>query len=340
LPRIAINIVRYNQDFALLEKCIRATLDQDFSDYTVTLTENGSADCVESSALAQFGNHPKFRYADNGSNLGFAGAHNRFFCNSSSEFVMPLNPDTVMPAEYLSKLLRAFDDPQVAAAEGKMLKPDSLSDGSWMLDGTGMTISRSRRVRERGQLEVDRRQYDMDTDVFGVSATAAAYRMSALERIKFAEAEYFDEDFFTYWEDLDLSWRLRLAGYTCAYMPDAVIYHSRFAGQSKHGFHKPCDFARHTRSLPTRVVCWDWRNHLFAIIKNDFGWSLLRDIPFIVTRELLLFCYLMVIEPRVIRAIPEFVKLLPRILKKREIIQRERIATSKDMHRWFRKGLS
>lgn len=340
MPKVAINIVRYNQDFALLEKCIRAALDQDFDGYTVTLTENGSADSIESVALAQFGNHPKFRYADNGSNLGFAGAHNRFIRDSSSEFVMPLNPDTVMPAEYLSKLLRAFDNPQVAAAEGKMLKPDPLSDGSWMLDGTGMTISRSRRVRERGQLEVDRQQYDMDTDVFGVSATAAAYRMSALEKIKFAEAEYFDEDFFTYWEDLDLSWRLRLAGYTCAYMPDAVIYHSRFAGQSKHGFHKPRDFARHMRSLPTRVICWDWRNHLFAIIKNDFGWSMLRDMPFIVTRELLLFCYLMVIEPKVITAVPEFIKLLPRILKKRKIIQQERVATSMEMHRWFSKGLS
>jgi GT2 family glycosyltransferase len=340
LPSIAVNIVRYNQDLALLERCIRAALEQTFDDYTVTLTENGSADSIESATLAQFGDHPKFRYVDNGINLGFAGAHNRFFRDSSSEFVMPLNPDTVMPAEYLGKLLKAFDDPLVAAAEGKMLKPDPLSDGSWTLDGTGMIISRSRRARERGQLEVDRQQYDMNTNVFGVSATAAAYRMSALEKIKFAEAEYFDEDFFTYWEDLDLSWRLKLAGYNCAYVPDAIIYHSRFAGQSKYGFQKPLDFTRHTRSLPTKVVCWDWRNHLFAIIKNDFGWSFLRDMPFIVTRELLLFCYIMVIEPRVITAVPEFIKLLPRILEKRRVIQRERVASSKDMHQWFNNGSS
>jgi GT2 family glycosyltransferase len=340
LPRVAINIVRHNQEFALIEECIRAVLKQDFDDYTLTLTENGSTDSIADAALAQFRDHPKFRYVDNGSNLGFSRAHNMFFRDSCSEFVMPLNPDTVMPANYLSQLLTAFDHPLVAAAEGKMLKPDPLSDGSWMLDGTGMTISRSRRVRERGQLEVDKQQYDKDTNVFGVSATAAAYRMSALEKVKFAETEYFDEDFFTYWEDLDLSWRLRLAGYTCAYVPDAIIYHTRFAGQSKHGFHKPGEFSRHTRSLPTRVICWDWRNHLFAIIKNDFGWSLLRDMPFIVTRELFLFCYLIVIEPRVVSAVPEFLKLLPRILEKRKIVQQKRVATSQEMHRWFNKGSS
>jgi GT2 family glycosyltransferase len=338
VPTVAINIVRYNQEFELLERCIRAALDQDFDDYTVTLTENGSADSIESAILAQFGNHSRFRYADNGANLGFSGAHNVFFRNSRAEFAIPLNPDTVMPRNYLSRLLKAFDDPLVAAAEGKMLKPDPLPDGSWMLDGTGMTISRTRRVYERGQLEIDRQQYDMDTDVFGVSGTAAAYRMSALERVKFSEAEYFDEDFFTYWEDLDLSWRLRLAGYTCVYVPDAVIFHARFAGQSEHGFRRPRAFARHLRSLPPRVLRWDWRNHIFAIIKNDFGWNLFRDLPFILTRELLLFCCLIVVEPRLVGAVPELVRLLPRILQKRKLIQQGRIVTSKEMKKWFRRS--
>jgi GT2 family glycosyltransferase len=338
VPRVAINIVRYNQAFELVEKCTRSALGQEFDDFTVTLTENGSTDSMESAILAQFGSNPRFRYLDNKTNLGFAGAHNLFFRNSGAEFVMPLNPDTVMPRDYLSLLLRAFDDPLVAAAEGKMLKPEPLPDGSWVLDGTGMVISRTRKARERGHLEVDRQQYDMDTDVFGVSGTASAYRMAALERVKMSEAEYFDEDFFTYWEDLDLSWRLRLAGYSCAYVPEAVIFHSRFAGQSKEGISLPVVLARHIRSLPLRVVRWDWRNHFFAILKNDFGSNLLRDLPFIVVREVGLLCFLMAIRPRIIGAIPEVVRLLPRILRKRRVIQRERVATSKDMSRWFLSG--
>lgn len=338
--KIAINIVRYNQEYELLKQCICAALEQDFDDYTVTLSENGSTHSIKRALLAQFGEHPKFRYVDNGTNLGFAGAHNIFFANTQAEFAMPLNPDTVMAKDYLAQLIKVFEDPLIAAAEGKMLKPDPLPDGSWILDGTGMIISRTRKAHERGQLEVDKQQYDSDTNIFGVSGTAAAYRMSALEKIKLSQREYFDEDFFTYWEDLDLSWRLQLAGYACAYVPDAVIFHSRFAGQSEHGFRRPWKFASHTRSLPTHVLRWDWRNHIFAILKNDFGWSLWRDLPFIAMREFLLLCYIAIFEPRVLGAIPEFVQLLPRILKKRRIIQGSKVATSKDMSKWFGRVIS
>jgi GT2 family glycosyltransferase len=335
LQKVAVHIVRFNQDIALIERCIHAALNQNFEDYTVTLTENGSNDSIEDALIASFGAHPKFRFADNRQNLGFAGANNKFFLTAKSEFVMPLNPDTVMPPDYLSTLLKVFIDPSVAAAEGKMLKPDPLPDGSWVLDGTGMTISRARRARERGQLEKDTTQYDSARDIFGVSATAAAYRMSALENIKFGQFEYFDEDFFTYWEDLDLSWRLRLAGFRCSYVPEAEIYHSRFAGQSKSGFLKPAEFTRHIKRLPLRVVYWDWRNHLFSIIKNDFGWSFLRDSPFIITREVALFFYLLIIEPKLIRGLPEFFKLLPRMLTKRKEIHRKRAVSSREMQRWF-----
>jgi GT2 family glycosyltransferase len=338
LQKVAINIVRFNQDLSLLEKCIGAALNQSLDDYSVTLAENGSNDSIESAILTRFGTNPNFRFVNNEKNLGFAGANNKFLRSANSEFVMPLNPDTVMPPDYIRTLLAVFNDPGVAAAEGKMLKPDPLPDGSWVLDGTGMTISRARRARERGQLEIDRNQYDKSQDVFGVSATAAVYRMSSLEKIKLGQSEYFDEDFFTYWEDLDLSWRLRLAGFRCSYVPQAVIYHSRFAGQSKHGFLKPAEFTRHIRSLPSRVVYWDWRNHLFSIIKNDFGWSFVRDLPFIATRELLLFGYLLIIEPKLVAGLPEFFRLLPRILKKRKLIQKSRVATSSEMQRWFDEG--
>lgn len=334
---IALNIVRFNQPYSMLEKCIRAALDQDLENFTVTLTENGSADSIREPVLAQFGSSPRFSYVENQMNLGFAGAHNRFFSQSHAEFVMPLNPDAVLSRNYLTLLIRAFDDPLVAAAEGKMIKPEPAADGKAILDGTGMVLSRSRKAHERGHLEVDNRQYDKQTNIFGVSATAAAYRKSALEKAKHGDGEYFDEDFFTYWEDMDLSWRLRLAGFTCAYAPDAVVYHPRVAGQSKHGFRNPAAYLAHTRSISTQILQWDWRNHLFAIIKNDFGWNLWRDLPFIAAREASLLLYLSLCEPRALGAIPEFVRLLPRILNKRKIIQRGRRVTSKQAGLWFRR---
>lgn len=335
MPLLAINIVRFNQEFAMLERSLQAALQQDLDDFEVVLTENGSADSIKAQLLHRFGADPRFRYAETGSNLGFSGGHNHFIQASDAEFVLPLNPDTELTPAYTRNVLAAFLDPGVAAAEGKMLKPDPLPDGTAILDGTGMSISRTRRAGERGQLQPDRGQFDQSTDVFGVSATAAMYRKSALERVKHGASEYFDEDLFTYWEDLDLAWRLRLAGFSCRYVPQAVVYHSRSANQSQDGVTHIQSFVENTRSLSLRVAQWDWRNHLLTIIKNDFGVSLLRDLPRIVAREVALLLYFLAVRPRVLLAVPELLRLLPRMLAKRRLVQRSRAVSSKEMGRWF-----
>lgn len=335
MRQLSINIVRFNQDFSMLEKSIQAALEQDLEDFEVVLTENGSSRPIKEEILKRFGEHSRFRYADNESNLGFAGGHNRFIQTAHAEFVMPLNPDTQLTPTYARTVLAAFHDPSVAAAAGKMLKPEPMPDGRYILDGTGMFLSRSRRAGERGQLQIDEGQFDQSLDVFGVSATAAIYRTSALEHIKHGEAEYFDEDLFTYWEDLDLAWRLRLAGFASRYVPQAIVFHSRSANQSKQGFTRIGAFVANTRSLSISVVKWDWRNHLLTIIKNDFGESLLRDLPRIVLREVAYFCYLCALRPQLLSAVPGFFRLLPRILGKRHLVQGNRTVSSERMGQWF-----
>jgi len=335
MPRVAINIVRYNHDLSLIQKSVQAALNQNMEDYTVTLTENGSTDSIRDKVLSQFGGNPRFGYADNGKNLGFAGAHNLFFCQTDAEFVMPLNPDTEMTRGYLRALMTAFDDPNAAACTGKMLRFEKLPDGTAILDGTGIVISRARLASERGQLDADRGQFDHSRNVFGVSGTAPVYRKSALEQVRLFEREYFDEDFFAYWEDVDLSWRLRLAGYQCVYVPDAVIYHSRTFGLSKSGYRNPLELAKYRRTLPTAVLRWSWRNQLFTVVKNDFGWNFWRDLPFIVGLQLGMLCYATLLEPRTLGAIPEICRLFPRMLQKRKLIRARRMVTSEQLSMWF-----
>lgn len=341
MPEIAINLVRYNQNLEDISECLAAALSQDYISYTVTLTENGSKDSIEQEIKARFSDNPKFRFVDNRANLGFAGAHNKFFAESTAEFLMPLNPDAIMQPIFLSQLAKAFEDPSVAAVTGKMLKPALSEDGSRILDGTGIIVSRSRRATERGQLQVDKGQYDSFPDIFGVSGTAPLYRKSALEKVKIildgAAPEYFDEDFFMYWEDFDLSWRLRLAGYLCEYVPEALILHQRVGGQSKYGYRRPLEFAKHHKQFPTQMLRYNWRNHLFAIIKNDFGSTFLRDFPLIFGREVAMFGYICIFEPRTLGAMPTFLKLLPRMLRKRKIIQSNRVVDSKIAGKWFLK---
>jgi GT2 family glycosyltransferase len=88
------------------------------------------------------------------------------------------------------------------------------------LDGAGDALRRSGLPYRVGHLELDHGQFDEPSFVFGACAAAALYRRSLFEEIG-----SFDEDFFAYCEDGDLSFRAQLAGYRCLYVPHACVYH-------------------------------------------------------------------------------------------------------------------
>jgi len=217
-----------------------------------------------------------------------------------------------------------------------------------IIDSTGITINLARRGRDRGQWEEDKGQYDNQTEIFGVNGAASVFRKSALEKVKTPMVtnhysasrhplepqaaadgvegsgfEYFDEDFFAYWEDLDLSWRMNLAGFKCSFVPKAVAYHKRAAGRSKGGYGRIINFIRYHKTLPKRIRQLNWKNHLFCIIKNDFGWKFFKALPVIKLREFIMLIYILIFEPSTLGVIPEFFKQLPKMLKKRKYIKNE-----------------
>src|SRR6266702_444016 len=156
MTKISINLLRWSTPWEEIQRCIAAVLNSEFKDFGLTYTENPhvSALSLMDEVKRQFGHDVRIRAIRNEHNAGYAGAHNQFF-----------------------------------AATGKMLKPEVLNgdQNEKILDGTGIEIYGSRRARERGQLERDHGQYDRDRTVFGVSGTAAAYRKSALERVRLGE---------------------------------------------------------------------------------------------------------------------------------------------------------
>lgn len=333
VPKISINLLGWNHR-EIIGKAIGSVRNQTYHDFELVYTDNASSDGSVDFVREKF---PEVKIIANRENLGYAGGHNLFFAKSQSDFVMVLNPDVVLEKNFLTEALKGFDNPQVAAVTGKMLRPPSHSTLSKerkgaVLDGTGIEVSRGRRAKERGQNEEDRGQYDGKPDVFGVSGTAAIYRREALEKIKIPNSEggfeYFDDDFFAYFEDFDLSWRLRIRGYKCRYVPKAVLYHERMAGSSPGGYKKIFSFIRHHHKLSSKVKKWNWKNHLFCIIKNDFGWELVRDFPFIFTRELAMFLFILIFETKTLSVLPQFFRELPKIIKKRGYIK-SKIASNK-----------
>jgi len=264
--------------------------------------------------LAQ--NYPQVKILDPGKNLGFSAANNLAIQESSGEFIQLVNPDLILEPNYIEIMLKAFTDHKIAAATGKLLRYDFDKNQKLnVIDTTGVTMSVSGRARDRGQNQTDHGQFDAQTEVFGVSGAGPMYRRSALEKVK-DEQEYFDEDFFMYWEDVDLSWRLNNSGYKNVYVPAAVAYHGRTAGQAEGGYLHLFRFIQHHKKLSPQILRWNYKNHILMYIKNaKHIWH-----PAFVLRELAMLGYIIVFETSTLKVLPELFRQIPRILAKRKAV--------------------
>lgn len=149
--------------------------------------------------------------------FGFAGGNNHALAHCDTEFVALLNPDAFPEPGWLGSLLQAAAARADVAAFGSRQLQDSQCS---ILDGIGDTYVISGLVSRKrdGMLQEPRDLFSQE--VFSPCAAAALYRRQAILRIG-----GFDADFFCYMEDVDLGFRLRLAGQKAMYVPDAVVRH-------------------------------------------------------------------------------------------------------------------
>ena len=176
--------------------------------------DNGSTD--DSVAFVSQ-NFPEVRVVPLEENRGFSAAANAGIKASGSEYVVLLNNDTEIDSGWLDALVRAADaHPEAGSFASKLVDFHNRR----FLDGAGDALRLSGLPYRLGHGEKDQGQFDAPSFVFGACAAAALYRRDMLEEIGL-----FDEDFVSYCEDGDLSFRAHLAGYRCLYIPDAVVYH-------------------------------------------------------------------------------------------------------------------
>jgi N-acetylglucosaminyl-diphospho-decaprenol L-rhamnosyltransferase len=198
-----------------LDDCLAALLDQRLDGgFEVILVDNGSAD---GSAAYVRGRWPKVRVVEAGANRGFAGGNNLGIEQANGHHLVLINNDTRARAGWLAALVAAAEsDPRAGAVTPKLVymdRPHVIQNaGSLLLsDGSGA---------DRGAGEEDRGQLDQPEEVFGLCGCGALLRREML-----ADVGTFDEDFFAYYEDTDLSWRMRLRGWRVLYEPAAVVEH-------------------------------------------------------------------------------------------------------------------
>ena len=190
----------------------------------IIVVDNGS---VDNSVDLIEKKYPDIELIKHSENKGFAGGVNAGFRSAikqNFEYVAAFNNDAVADKKWLEMLVEALKkDSKLGITTCKLLTDDGKT-----LDSTGDYYTNWGLPYPRGRGETDLNKYDAETEIFGASGGASLYRVKMLEEIGL-----FDEDFFAYYEDVDLSFRAQLAGWKIAYVPKSVAYHQIGATSSK-----------------------------------------------------------------------------------------------------------
>ena len=211
-PKVSVLVVAY-QSGPHLAHCLEALQAQTLPAHEVVLVDNASTDGAPLAAIAA---HPEVRFFEAGSNLGFAAGMNLAARHARGDWLALINPDAFADPDWLARLLAAADAfPRVRCFTSRQL----LADDPGKLDGLGDVMSISGFPWRGGYRHPDPGAIPPG-EVF--SACGGAMMIST---DLFARMGGFDERLFCYGEDVDLGYRLRLAGEPTVLVPDAVVRH-------------------------------------------------------------------------------------------------------------------
>ena len=210
-----------------LERCL-AALFASISDQTaVIMVDNGSTDDSRLWVATHF---PQVQIIALPTNTGFAVANNLGLRATSAPYVVLLNNDTEVQAGWLDALLNvAESDRTIGMCAPRIV----LADRDDTIDSAGIRIDLLGFAWQVGHNQRDGATYQTQQDVFGPSGAVALYRRVMLDQIGLL-----DEDFESYYEDVDLAWRAQQAGWRCRYVPQAKVLHVHSATSRRQPEHK------------------------------------------------------------------------------------------------------
>lgn len=271
--KLCVVVPNWNgEDF--LADCLDSLLKQTIT-CTIVVVENGSTDSSDD-ILAKYGT--KIVVLKQTKNLGFDGGVNvgiNYALERDAKYIALLNNDAIVPKDWLSNLAQVLDKhDDVGIVTSKILHFDENK-----LDSTGDFYTIYGLPFPRGRNQIDKGQYDKNLVIFGASGGASLYRAEM-----FRDIGIFDEDYFAYYEDIDISFRAQLAGWKVRYQPLARVQHHINGTSGKiSGFatyHSAKNFwFMYVRNVPG-VLFWKylpfasyWYCRMFAarLVKGGFG---------------------------------------------------------------------
>lgn len=305
LPKVAVLVVGYNS---------RSYLDRLFDSLNATkaiwrvyFLDNASSD--DSLAWVTV-HHPQVVAIRSDTNLGFAGGNNamaRRATGEGADVLFLVNPDTTIEPDTVSHLLaehgpnRILQPLILTSEEGKQTSRINTSGNP--LHPLGFSYA--------GGNGSDARTVGDSVSPIAIASGAACWIPASL----MSKLGWFDESFFMYHEDSDLSWRAQLAGAEVMLVPAAVVYHDYHFGKSRQKYY------------------YIERNRLLMVTKNYQWWSLLVLLPFGLVTEvsLIFFAAFEGFLPAKLKAYGGYVRLLPSVLRERRRVQTMRQVSDRTM---------
>jgi GT2 family glycosyltransferase len=229
-----------------LAASIDSVLRQNYTDFDLIIVDNGSVDASRTIIESYQAKDPRVRVILRDKNYGYTGGVNPgmgLAIQEGIEFVAPFNNDAIADKDWLKQLVHFLrQHPSYGIAACAMLHGNGKT-----IDSTGEQYTTWGLSFPRGRDEPAGTIQSFSRDIFGGSGGASMYRVKML-----AEVGVFDQDFFAYYEDADLSFRAQLAGWKVGFVAEAVVYHD--VGQTSSSMRSGFLTYQYMKNVPMIVI--------------------------------------------------------------------------------------
>jgi len=305
-PSVSILILNFN-GLPFIKKCLNSVLRTDYPNFEILFVDNGSLDGSIDIVKSTF-KCPHLKIVENAQNMGYSCVNNVVSTFVRSQIIAFLDIDTEVNPNWLKEAVSVLEaEKENGAVQPKLLMMNKL------IDGVGDVVNRFGFSTMRGHGEKDFGQYDKKEEIF--SARGAAL---ITKRRIFEEIGGVDPVFFIHLWDVDIGWRLRLAGYKVVLAPKAEVYHSVHHATGK---------------LPLSTKLFhSYKNRITMLSKNYGSTNLLKCI-WVPIYMLILGMVVDIVKKGAVLNVRRRISVLPWILKNFNYIWKSRLQVQRKIRK-------
>lgn len=267
--KISIVIVNYN-GVHLLKKNLKSVVNTQYPHFDVVVVDNASVDDSVQYLKKEF---PTVKVVESKENLGFGRGNNLgVAAYPNYDAYLFLNNDVSVPKDFLDNMVKVLErDPKIGAVGPKILY-SKKRDGKYIVNSAGIEV-------DKHFLSYDRYDKQEDSQMFNVIEQIDAIMGGAflVKREVFEKSEGFDPSMFLYYEDIDLSLRIRDLGYKIYYVGTSHVYHDHMASSKKLGMRRRniMNMQNRFRSLKRRKGLWVAIRETIWYLFNWLAWKMI-----------------------------------------------------------------